>query len=558
MRKPRGAMGTALVLAALASAVWFPQGAQAGTKAQGSNPSSWFRAHSPWNIGGAAAPVAAPSSRSTIECVTPPSSAENITLDCRNEYALPTRETNIAVDPTDPAHLVVAAIDGRDGNQTIEFSTSFDAGKTWTIGDIPHQSGRQNFDPWVSFDVNRRAVVLIFDSFAVPGGCPGRQQSATSVDGGLHWSPPVTILAGRCGSNDLEFFEGKVATDNDPASPYYGRTWLTGLLIRCRNDTCTFPVGESHSDDAGATWTRPRAISASNEEYCTTGEFGGNPPRCDNDFPPTPAVFGSNGSVYVAFPNIQHEAAWEPNEFEDQMMLVSTTDGGQTWSPPAHVVDLEDGFGYLGYGGDFDSSAGFYGDRFTGLDLCPNCATAYNTLAMTSDGKLYLTFDDNRNGLHDAEHPVSNNDVFVMTSTDGGSTWSGPDVVDDAPGDQFKPSIAVNRVTGELGILFYDRSDDPEGKTAEVTLATGLPNSFELSRISTAPSHLSDDLSFTQTLPDCHRCVFHIGEYIGIAYGSDGAVNMTWTDLRHFATTPDGRRGYTMNVVYAREEKDRG
>jgi hypothetical protein len=88
-------------------------------------------------------------------------------------------------------------------------------------------------------------------------------------------------------------------------------------------------------------------------------------------------------------------------------------------------------------------------------------------------------------------------------------------------------------------------------------LATGLPGSFKLSRISTAPSHFSGDLWFTENLRDCRRCVYHIGEYIGIAYGSDGAANMTWTDLRLFVRLPDGRKGYAMNIDYAREEGGR-
>src|SRR5206468_3912791 len=134
--------------------------------------------------------------------------------------------------------------------------------------------------------------------------------------------------------------------------------------------------------------------------------------------------------------------------------------------------------------------------------------------------------------------------------------WSGPDVVSDAPGDQFKPAIAVNPATGKLGILFYDRNSDPQGKTMNVSLATGLPGSFSVETITTAPSHLSDDLWNAASVFDCHQCVFHLGEYIGLAYGVDGTANMTWTDLRNFTTTPSGRSGYAMNVDYARRESN--
>ena len=41
--------------------------------------------------------------------------------------------------------------------------------------------------------------------------------------------------------------------------------------------------------------------------------------------------------------NQQHSAAWEvPNEFEDQIMTVTSHDGGVHWSNPVHVADMED------------------------------------------------------------------------------------------------------------------------------------------------------------------------------------------------------------------------
>jgi hypothetical protein len=171
---------------------------------------------------------------------------------------------------------------------------------------------------------------------------------------------------------------------------------------------------------------------------------------------------------------------------------------------------------------------------------------------------LHVAFYDNRNGLHDVAHPVSNSDVFLMSSSDDGQTWSGPDVVSDAPGDQFRPALAVNPVTGDLGVLFYDRSAHPDGKVMNVTLATGLPGHFALATVSTAPSHLSRDLWLSETLSDCIQCVYHVGEYIGLAYDSQGVAHMTWTDLRRRETLPDGRTGYTMNIEYAQAQADVG
>ena len=51
-----------------------------------------------------------------------------------------------------------------------------------------------------------------------------------------------------------------------------------------------------------------------------------------------------DGAVHVAFQNGQHEAAWEAGEqFESQYLVVTSTDGGQTFGAPVHVADQEDG-----------------------------------------------------------------------------------------------------------------------------------------------------------------------------------------------------------------------
>jgi hypothetical protein len=551
MRRSKSTLAAAITVA-LALGLSMPAGARAGTAVFRYLPPGLMErigANRPIAATGGGAPAAG---RSGIECVTPPSSAANVTLDCPDEYALPTDEPSIAVDPADPDHIVTASLNEEWPYQTIQVATTFDGGKTWTIGDLPRRTDTVNWDPWLSFDVNSETVVLAFETDGTGAQCFQDQLVTRSSDGGLTWDVPVMVVPyqGTCDYGS-EFEEGKIATDNDPSSPNYGRSWVTALYVECNpSRKCRTPIAESHSDDGGDTWTTPAIISGSNAGYCT-GVPG--PPACDNDAPPALVTVAPDGSIYVAFLNLQNLDAQErrersdPNFFDHQLMVVKSTDGGSSWSSPVHVVDLEDGEG------DYPCSPAYY-------FLCRLNDTAIEKwlvggyMAAGPDGTLYLTFSDNRNGRHDVDHPVSNDDVFVMTSTDRGQTWTGPDLVAGARGDEFNPNIAVNPATGELGILFYDRSGDPRGKTMNVTLATGLPGSFDLTRITTAPSHLSHDLWWQQTLPDCHRCVYHIGEYLGAAFGSDGAANMVWADLRHFTTTPQGDSGYTMNVDYAREE----
>ena len=90
----------------------------------------------------------------------------------------------------------------------------------------------------------------------------------------------------------------------------------------------------------------------------------------------------------------------------------------------------------------------------TGYQLRVNSA---GNIVAAPDGTLYLVFSDNRNGVHNSDNPVTNIDVFVMTSTDGGASWSDPMAVDTAAGDQWFPWVAVNPTDGSIGVLYNDR-----------------------------------------------------------------------------------------------------
>src|SRR5439155_1192778 len=199
-----------------------------------------------------------------------------------------------------------------------------------------------------------------------------------------------------------------------------------------------------------------------------------------------------DGSVHVAFLNFQGDGAWESGECcEGQFLAVSSSDGGSTWSDPVHVVDMEDG------SLDYSNCSLVFG-------ALPSCTLSgsqlgvmpySNLVASPVDGTLYLVFSDNRDGTHDVADPVTNADVFVMASTDGGTTWTGPDPVSTAPGDQWDAFAGVNPVTGELGVIYYDRTEDSPNLFG-VTLATGLPGSFTSSPVATASSHLDKNLWF--------------------------------------------------------------
>jgi hypothetical protein len=224
-----------------------------------------------------------------------------------------------------------------------------------------------------------------------------------------------------------------------------------------------------------------------------------------------------------------------------------------TWSDPVHVVDKEDG--NRDYPATENNGADAIQVRLTGTALglgYPEVGVAPfgNMTVNPLDGTLYLVFSDNRNGTHDVDNPVTNTDVFVMTSGDGGDTWIGPDVVTNAPGDQWQAFAAVNPVDSSLGVAYYSRTSS-HSQGFDLVLAEGLPGSFRYTKVTTAPSPMKDNLWFPAGVDGCQTCVTFMGDYLGLAYAPDGTANLVWTDLRRHVTVPGVGSGFTENTFYA-------
>ena len=468
---------------------------------------------------------------SQFEC-TATSGGANTKLDCDDPF--PNNEPDIEVDPANPQHVIASSNDY--GSCCDQMYTTFDNGASWLTGDISRKSPQvTGSDPVTAFD--RRNGTAIHSSlnysFQNSTGelCRGDLVVSVSTDGGVVWQPPTVVASGLgCDLSNVQYFNDKewIVTDNNPSSPFYGRTYLTWTRFDAASGVSTrSAIFESHSDDGGKLWTKPQEISGSNASLCTfqvTGPAG----ECDENQFSVPTV-GRDGTLYVAFENEQNEALWEPGEvFDDQYLLVKSTDGGATWSNPTFVVGLEDG--------SRDYPINVNGRQtLTGYQVRVN--SAGNIVASPragETGKLYLVFSDNRNGTHDVANPVTNTDVFLMTSTNGGASWSGPAAVDASPTDQWFPWVDVNPTNGTAGVLYHDRvAADP---SLYQTALRELPGAKTI--VSTAPSHPTRSRFFQAGVPGCETCATFHGDYINISYGSNGTAHMAWTDMRDPSDLP--------------------
>ena len=114
--------------------------------------------------------------------------------------------------------------------------------------------------------------------------------------------------------------------------------------------------------------------------------------------------------------NGQNSAVWETGkEAESSYLVVKSTDGGATWSAPVDAADLEDGKHDLPLNADGRQTA----HRVSAPDLSRSATSRSATTA-----RCTVVFADNRAGTHDVPAPVSDMNIYVVTSTDGGATWS--------------------------------------------------------------------------------------------------------------------------------------
>ena len=453
-------------------------------------------------------------------CTSTPTSDANVNTDCAQATVGAHNETSIAVDPTDPMHMVGGANDYQlslnpDGHvaETIlsQAHVTFDGGKGWSNYPVFTDASYQaTGDPAIAFDGDGNVyyATLGFRFVSFKSAQNPDVLVSHSTDGGRSWDV-VRIASGsgvETGTGTLLDKEYIVAWGSGNVLVTYGN-----FTLDHRGFTVGSDVFSQVSHDGGNNWSAPNLLSRGLNHQA---------------FVATP-VRAADGSIYASFLNTTDVVSGR-DDYE--VVKIDPTTGGAL-TTPTKVATTIDGAG----------DAPVINFRQTYQDSSFRSWAAGNIAADPTNAKhLAVVWSDWRNSP--APDPtlnpyksVTDADIIVSESMDGGFTWSLATAIA-RPGDQFQPWTVFD-TNGHLRIGFFDRSYDPANHEYGYTVATRNGSSFAFQQVTTVLSDPTQgDRWFSSGPPPFpgfpHPSRF-IGDYSDIAATSDGGVVAYWTDMRN-------------------------
>ena len=375
-------------------------------------------------------------------------------------------EVTIAINPVNPLNLVAGA-------NLDNFYYTTDGGSTWTEGRLSSTLGEMG-DPCIIYDADGNAY---YGHLSAEGGGDAtwldRIVVQKSTDGGKTWNNGVGI-----GLNSPKH-QDKAWLACDLTNPRYRNNlyvaWTEFDKYASYNTRDSSRILFSRSTDAGATWSTPVRVS----------DRGGNCLDSDSTVEGAVPAIGPIGEVYLSWSSPQG------------IMFDKSTDGGVRFGRDVYVTSQPGGWNF----------------NVPGLQRCNGFpVTCCDLSGSPYQGTIYIMWSDQRNGQ-------DNTDVFLIKSTDQGSTWGSIKRVNDdaTQTHQFFPWMAVDQTTGYIYVVFYDRRNSSTIAT-DVYLARSTDGgssfaNFKISQIPFSPNTNS-----------------FLGDYIHLAVYSR-SIHPIWTRI---------------------------
>jgi PKD repeat protein len=389
-------------------------------------------------------------------------------------------ENSVFIDPDDNMYLLNSNNSTEWTGSTVgnllgaNFFQSSNAGAIW--GGSPNGAGGANSgDPATAINHAGRQFVNYIDD---PGG-----QGIAYSDNGTTWST-ATIAANPGDLAD----KNHMWIDNKTTSPYVGNLYTAWTDF---GGTYDYQVVLSRSTNNGLTWSSKIPISG-----LTVAPFNHG----------VNVQTGPLGQVYVCWATYASTSTIT----ETGIGFSKSLDGGATFNAAANVI------------------SNIKGIRSTGV-LKNMRVNSFPVMAVDisegpNKGNIYIVWT---NIGTPGTNTGTNKSVYLIRSTNGGTTWSTPIRVNQgtfADGkESYSPWITCDPETGNLSVVFYDdRNTASTACEAWVSVSLDAGNTWSDFRVS--------DVSFTPTaIPGLASS--YMGDYLGIT-SKGGRVYPCWTDTR--------------------------
>lgn len=440
----------------------------------------------------------------------------NLNLAHNDPAQIPTgfqSEVHIVVNPNNPQQMVAASNTAKFawtcGPRTIQaIYYSSNGGATWgfTCAPAPIAYGLDcdalgglvlGSDPSVGWNRNNEVFLNYMAICGVAGVPYTAVVIAKSSNGGATWTPQG-IIKNSWPTGDFED-KNFLAIDTNLTSPYKGRMYSCWV----RNSDGKI----AYSTNNGVNWT---------EKDLPTLPQGNSDIVCD-------MAVQRNGTVHVMLETALCDAV----ECTDSWLYYTrSTDGGNTWSTPTLIADL-----------NFSAFS---------ADSCPDAQSDRCVISMGSidvdntwgncAGTVYATYADKP-----TTGTANNMDVFVKRSTNGGSTWgSAVRVNDDGAGGkvQFFPFLTVDQIKGHPVLAWMDGRNDPNNKAVDVftTRSVNCGINYKKNVQVTKPSAEFNNSTISYSDESANNPAHNVnqyGDYIGVD-ARNARAYIGWTDSRHY------------------------
>jgi len=388
-------------------------------------------------------------------------------------------ENSIFVDPED----IATSLNSNNSTQNpvgmlygADYFYTHDGGDAWD-GSIQGAGGTNSGDPAAAIGTNGHYFVGYINNGS-------GQTVARSVDGGQSWTY-VQVAAKPPGFGSL-LDKNHLWIDNSPDSPYEGNLYSVWTCFGGADDG---DVDLSVSQDDGQTWSSPVNVSSA---------VGGS--NCQGVNIHT----GPEGQVYTAF------AVYDGGGDEHAIGFAKSVTGGLSFQPAIRAINNIKGIRSSG------TSKNMRVNSFPSMTV--------DISGGPNNGNIYIVW---ANIGVPGVNTGPDIDVYMIKSTNEGSTWSSPVRINQDPSGQgkehFFPWITCDPETGTLSVIFYD-DRDVAGNQCEVWVANSTNGG------ATWDNFKVSDVSFTpQPIPGLAANYF--GDYLGIS-AKGGIVYPCWTDNR--------------------------